>query len=118
MMAKRRGPAAPGAVKQITSLANPIVKDIRGLALAKNRKASGLFVAEGLKLVADAVEAGWTIRTLVHASAVAGQPLVRRLAATDPRQRRHGARGQRGGARQDQPARQPADRARRLRAAR
>ena len=32
--------------------------------------------------MADAVEAGWTIRTLVHASAVANQPLVRRLAAT------------------------------------
>ena len=58
-------------MKQITSLANPIVKEIRGLALSKNRKASGLFVAEGLKLVADAVEAGWTIRTLVHASGVA-----------------------------------------------
>ena len=69
-------------MKQITSLANPIVKDIRGLALAKNRKASGQFVAEGLKLVADAVEAGWTIRTLVHAANVAGQPLVGRLAAT------------------------------------
>ena len=67
-MAEGRGPPPPGAVKQITSLANPMVKEIRGLALAKNRKASGLFVAEGLKLVADAVEAGWTIRTLVHAA--------------------------------------------------
>lgn len=76
------GPAAPGAVTKITSLANPLVKEIRGLALSKNRKASGLFVAEGLKLVADAVEAGWTIRSLVHASQVAEQPLVRRLSAT------------------------------------
>jgi RNA methyltransferase, TrmH family len=78
----RRGPPSPGAVKTITSLANPIVKEIRGLALPKNRKASGLFVAEGLKLVADAVEAGWTVRTLVHATNVGGQPLVARLAAT------------------------------------
>jgi TrmH family RNA methyltransferase len=78
----RSGPPPPGAVKTITSLANPIVKDIRGLALAKNRKESGLFVAEGLKLVADAVEAGWTVRTLVHATNVGGQPLVARLAAT------------------------------------
>ena len=74
--------AQDAPVKTITSLANPIVKEIRGLALAKNRKESGLFLAEGLKLVADAVEAGWTIRTLVHASAVANQPLVRRLAET------------------------------------
>jgi TrmH family RNA methyltransferase len=78
----REGPAAPGAVEKITSLANPLVKEIRGLALPKNRKASGLFVAEGLKLVADAVEAGWTIRTLVHAVKVGEQPLVRRLSAT------------------------------------
>ena len=82
MKAQHRGPPAQGTVKTITSLANPIVKEIRGLALAKNRKESGLFLAEGLKLVANAVEAGWTIRTLVHAGEVANQPLVRRLAAT------------------------------------
>lgn len=82
MTERRDGPPPPGAVKHITSLANPLVKEIRALALPKNRKASGLFVAEGLKLVGDAVEAGWTIRTLVHASAVAAQPLVARLAAT------------------------------------
>jgi TrmH family RNA methyltransferase len=81
-MTRDGGPAAPGAVKHITSLANPIVKEIRGLALPKNRKASGQFVAEGLKLVADAVEAGWTIRTFVHATNVAAQPLAERLAAT------------------------------------
>src|SRR5258706_7638731 len=78
----RDGPPPPGLVKQITSLANPIVKDIRALALPKNRKASGLFVAEGLKLVADAVEAGWPVQTLVYAASVAGQPLVARLAAS------------------------------------
>ena len=78
----REGPPPPGLVKHITSFANPIVKEIRGLALAKNRKASGLFIAEGLKLVADAVENDWTLRTLVHAANVGEQPLVRRLAAT------------------------------------
>jgi TrmH family RNA methyltransferase len=78
----RDGPPPPGAVKTITSLANPIVKDIRALALPKNRKASGLFVAEGLKLVADAVEAGWVVKTLVHAANVGSQPLVSRLAAS------------------------------------
>lgn len=78
----RDGPPSPGVVKSITSLANPIVKDIRALALPKNRKASGLFVAEGLKLVADAVEAGWTVKTLVHAANVASQPLVARLASS------------------------------------
>jgi len=79
-MTRESRPAAPGSVKHVTSLANPMVKEIRGLALSKNRKASGRFIAEGLKLVADAVDAGWTIRTLVHSGNVAGQPLVARLA--------------------------------------
>lgn len=81
-MAESRGPPPPGRVLAITSLANPLVKEIRGLGLPKNRKASGLFVAEGLKLVADAVDAGWAIRTLVHAARVADEALVARLAAT------------------------------------
>jgi TrmH family RNA methyltransferase len=76
-----RGPGAPGRVLSITSLANPIVKEIRGLALPKNRRSSGLFVAEGLKLVADAMEAGWTIRDFVHASRAGEEPHVARLAA-------------------------------------
>jgi TrmH family RNA methyltransferase len=70
----------PGAVKHITSLANPAIKDIRALALSKNRKATGRFVAEGMKLAADAIDAGWRVRVLVHAAAVAGQPIVQRLA--------------------------------------
>jgi len=78
--AERGGPAAPGAIKRVTSLANPLVKEIRALALPKNRKASGLFVAEGLKLVADAAETGWRIRTLFYSDAVSGQPLVAKLA--------------------------------------
>ncbi|HZP21514.1 MAG TPA: RNA methyltransferase [Bauldia sp.] len=72
----------PGEVLKITSPANPIVKEIRGLALPKNRRASGLFIAEGLKLVADATEAGWPVRTLVHSPAAAADNLVRRLATT------------------------------------
>lgn len=78
----RSGPPPPGAIKHITSLANPIVKDIRALALPKNRKASGQFLAEGLKLVGEAIEAGWTARTLIYAANVAAQPLVQKLSAT------------------------------------
>ena len=72
---------SPGSITRITSLANPLVKEIRGLALPKNRKASGLFIAEGMKLVADGLETGWTIHTLVHSDLVAEQTLVRRLSA-------------------------------------
>jgi TrmH family RNA methyltransferase len=78
-MPERAETVAPGRVVHITSLANPVVKEIRGLALTKNRKESRLFVAEGLKLVADAVEAGWRVRTLVHAARVANEALVERL---------------------------------------
>ena len=73
--------AARAGVVHVTSLANPIVKEIRGLALAKNRRTSRLFVAEGLKLVADAIEAGWQVRTLVHATKVGNEALVERLSA-------------------------------------
>jgi RNA methyltransferase, TrmH family len=81
-MDRGSGPPVPGKVMHITSLANPLVKEIRGLSLGKNRKASGLFVAEGVKLVADAVEAGWTIRQLLYATRAGETPLVVRLAAT------------------------------------
>ena len=96
-----RAAAAGPRCSQVTSLANPIVKEIRALALPKNRKASGLFVAEGLKLVADAVEAGWTDP---HAGLCGArsptQPLVGGSPATITRAAA-GAGGQRGGARQD-----------------
>jgi TrmH family RNA methyltransferase len=70
-----------GVVRRVTSLANPEIKQIRGLALPKNRKQSGLFIAEGLKLVADAVETGWEVATLVYGGRAAEQPLLGRLAA-------------------------------------
>ncbi|WP_336801404.1 TrmH family RNA methyltransferase [Kaistia sp. MMO-174] len=74
--------AAPGAVRTITSLTNPTIKDIRGLALPKNRKESGLFVTEGMKLVADAVEENWPIKILVYGAKVADHPVVKRVATT------------------------------------
>ena len=54
-----------GRYKEITSTSNPIIREIRGLALKKNRDASGTFMAEGLKLVSDAVEKGWKVKTLI-----------------------------------------------------
>ena len=47
MTDRRHGIAAPGAVKQITSLANPAVKDLRALAQKKHRDETGLFLGEG-----------------------------------------------------------------------
>ncbi len=75
------GPRKVGQVKEVTSLANPIVKDIKALTVKKSREESGAFLAEGLKLVIDALELGWTIRTLVYAKASKGKPLVEQVAA-------------------------------------
>ncbi len=55
-----------GRFKEVTSTSNPIVKEIKGLFLKKNRDASGLFIAEGLKLITDALESGWKIKTLIY----------------------------------------------------
>ena len=77
---------APGKIKEISSTANPIIKDIKALALKKNRDRDNTFIAEGLKLATDALDAGWTIKTLIHAKNVAENAglaeKVQNLAAT------------------------------------
>lgn len=70
-----------GQVKEVTSLANPIVKDIKALSQKKARDETRTFMAEGLKLVIDALELGWTIRTLIYSKAAKGKPLVEKIAA-------------------------------------
>lgn len=75
------GPRRVGQVKEVTSLANPIIKDIKALSLKKARDESRTFLAEGLKLVIDALDRGWAIRTLVYAKAGKGKPLVEKVAA-------------------------------------
>jgi TrmH family RNA methyltransferase len=74
-------PAAPVS-RVVTSLTNPLVKDIRALEMRKVRQEAGLFVAEGLKLVADAIEAGWPIRILVHRTGEDKPMLARAVRAT------------------------------------
>jgi len=80
-MSERDGHRVVGQVKEVTSLANPLVKDIKALALKKFRDQQNAFLAEGLKLVIDALELGWTIRTLVFAKAGKGNPAVEKVAA-------------------------------------
>ena len=69
-------------VRRITSLANDLIKDMRGLQSKKERAETGLFLAEGLKLVTDAFAAGWRVETLAYCEDVAGQPMVRRAIET------------------------------------
>lgn len=72
---------APGRVKEVTSLANPLVKDIKALALKKFRDQQNAFMAEGLKLVIDALDLGWTIKTLIFAKSALGNQAVEKVAA-------------------------------------
>jgi len=77
----RQAIGAPGRVREVTSLANPLVKDIRALQVKKYRDEQRAFMAEGLKLVIEALDLGWTIRTLVFAKTALGNPLVEKTAA-------------------------------------
>ena len=78
---RQDGPRRVGQVKEVTSLANPIIKDIKALSQKKSRDEIRTFLAEGLKLVIDALDRGWAIRTLVYAKAGKGKPLVEKVAA-------------------------------------
>ena len=64
--------------RTVSSLTNPTVKAVRALHLRKTREASGLFLAEGLKIVAEAVDLGRAPRTLMFAPEAADHPVLRR----------------------------------------
>jgi len=65
------------SARTVTSLTNPTVKAVRALHLRKARDESGLFVAEGLKIVTEAVELGHAPRILMYGADAEGHPLLR-----------------------------------------
>jgi TrmH family RNA methyltransferase len=70
--------------RAVTSLANPTVKAARALHMKKAREETGQFLAEGLKIVTEAVELGRAPRTLLFAAETESHPLLRRaVAATE-----------------------------------
>lgn len=72
----------PGRVHEITSTANQIVKDIRRLVTHKRaREEADAFVCEGLKLARDAIEGGWTVRTLIVAKSARARDGVETLSS-------------------------------------
>ena len=81
-MSQNEKPQRAGAVKQVTSHSNPIVKEIKGLvSQRKHRTQSGLFVAEGLKLATDAMAAGWGVRYLALGPEARENPVAQKAAA-------------------------------------
>jgi len=45
--------------REITGFSNPLLKEVRGLREKKHRKRAGLFLAEGLRIMTEAREAGF-----------------------------------------------------------
>jgi TrmH family RNA methyltransferase len=64
--------------RQITSLTNPTVKAVRALHLRKEREESGLFLAEGLKIVIEAIDLGHAPRILLYGPDAAQHPMLKR----------------------------------------
>jgi TrmH family RNA methyltransferase len=52
-------------IRRITSPANAAVKEVRALHQKKYREQTGLFIAEGLRILSEAVDQGHRIETLV-----------------------------------------------------
>jgi TrmH family RNA methyltransferase len=75
-MTEKPATVAPGQVKQITSLANPIVKELRALAEKKHRDERRRFLGEGLKLVTDALDTGWPVPEVIYAASARENPAV------------------------------------------
>lgn len=67
--------------KTITSLTNDRVKAIRALEMRKERKETGLFVAEGASLLITARDNGFAPETLVYQAGAADAGYVRGLVA-------------------------------------
>jgi len=63
--------------RQITAFSNPLVKQARGLRDKKYRRREGLFLAEGLRILTEAREAGALPQILFYSDAA--HPLLRRL---------------------------------------
>ncbi len=53
------------SAREVTSLTNPTVKAVRALHMRKERDATGLFLAEGLKFIGEAIDQGHIPRTLL-----------------------------------------------------
>ncbi len=54
--------------RQITAFSNPLVKDVRSLREKKGRRRQGMFIAEGLRILTEAREAGRLPAILFYAA--------------------------------------------------
>ncbi|MEL7539417.1 MAG: RNA methyltransferase [Pseudomonadota bacterium] len=73
----------------ITSASNPLIKQLRSLERKKGRNETGLFLAEGARLIEQALAQDWQVDTLIVSNAGAERDHVQSLAT---RARDQGAR--------------------------
>jgi TrmH family RNA methyltransferase len=66
----------------LTSPSNPLIKALKGLERKKERAESGLFLAEGARIVGEGLARGWTAETVVIAADMAERPQIAALART------------------------------------
>jgi TrmH family RNA methyltransferase len=67
--------------RKVASFSNETIKRIRALEQKKHRRAEGRFMAEGLRIVTEALDAGHVPEAVVFAEDMAGHALVRRIVA-------------------------------------
>ena len=65
---------------QISSASNPLIKQMRSLERKKGRHETGLFLAEGARLIEQALAQGWQIETLIVSNSGATREHVVQLA--------------------------------------
>jgi TrmH family RNA methyltransferase len=65
--------------REITAFSNPLVKQVRALRDKRHRKDAQQFLAEGLRILAEAEETGRIPRYLFHTAEMRDHPLVRNL---------------------------------------
>jgi TrmH family RNA methyltransferase len=67
--------------RQITAFSNPLVKQARGLRDKKNRRAEGLFLAEGLRILTEARDSGQLPEIIAFSPEGAKHPLAAEIIA-------------------------------------
>ena len=67
--------------RTITAYSNPLLKEVRALRDKRHRRDAGLFLAEGLRILTEARDAGHLPRHLFFAEGEARHPLVDALVA-------------------------------------
>ncbi|MGP1283724.1 MAG: TrmH family RNA methyltransferase [Parasphingopyxis sp.] len=71
--------------RDITAFSNPLIKRARSLRDKKNRRAEGLFLAEGLRILTEAVESGRLPEQIFFAGESADHPRAQALVAATER---------------------------------